>query len=76
MSAKVPTTDQHFCSFPKKPNPSSIFIRTVDADEISDIISNLKDTKPCNTLELPASICKEIAAKITETLEHLINQLF
>src|SRR6218665_662109 len=58
MAAKVPTTDQHFSSFLKNPRP-------VDANEISDIISNLKDTKPCNTLELPVSIYKEIAVKIT-----------
>lgn len=76
MAAKVPTTDQHFSSFLKNPNPSSMFIRPVDANEVSDIISNLKDTKPCNTLELPVSIYKEIAVKITEPLVHLINQSF
>ena len=46
MAAKVATTDQHFSSsFLKNPNPSSMFIRPADANEILDIISNLKDTK-------------------------------
>src|SRR6218665_1063682 len=53
-----------------------MFIRPVDGNEISDIISNLKDTKPYNTLELPVSIYKEIAVKITEPLVHLVNQSF
>ena len=76
MAAKVPTTHQHFSSFLKKPNLSSMFIRPVDVNEISDIIFNLKATKPCNTMELPVYIYKEIAVKITEPLVHLSNHSF
>ena len=53
-----------------------MFIRPVDANKILDIISNLREPKACNILELPVSLYKEIAVKITEPLVHLINQSF
>src|SRR6218665_3564266 len=76
MANNIPTANCHFSNYLKNSSLNSMFIPPAIENEITDIISNLKITKPCDSFELPINIIKRNAHNICKPLTHLVNQSF
>jgi len=60
MANNIPTANCHFSNYLKNSSLNSMFIPPATENEITDIISNLKITKPCDSFELPINIIKKM----------------
>jgi len=76
MAATVSPTNLRYTEFLTNPNPNTMFLNPITAEEINNIIINLKDTKPYDHYEMPIEIIKKISHIISEPLTHLFNQSF
>lgn len=60
MANNIPTANCHYSNYLKNSSLNSMFIPPATENEITDIISNLKITKPCDSFELPINIIKKM----------------
>ena len=76
LQKNIPPTKKHFSSFLKNPNNLTLFITPTTAEEVNDLISDLKVSKSKESSNLPTKIMKQLSDTIESPLAELINKSF
>ena len=76
LQKKIPPTKKQFLSFLKNPNNPTFFISPTTAEEINDLISDLKASKSVGTSSLPKKIMKQLNDIIASSLIELADKSF
>ena len=76
LQSKIHSSHLHFTRYLKNPNIHSIFISTTDANEVSNLISNLRNGKASGPNSLPTTVLKHVNSEISIVLSNLFNLSF
>ena len=76
LQSKIHSTHLSFTRYLKNPNIHSLFISPTDTNEISNLISNLKNKKASGPNSVPTSVLKHLNSEISVVLSNLFNLSF
>ena len=73
---KIPQGSQHFSTFLKNISPNSIFLTSVDNEEVLSMLQKLNSSKSCGPSSIPTNMLKTNALLLCEPLKLIINKSF
>ena len=76
LQSKIHSSHTHFTRYLKNPNVQSLFISPTDSNEVSNLISKLKNGKASGPNSVPTTVLKHLNSEISIILSNLFNLSF
>ena len=73
---KIPRCDKKFSTYLIDANPSNIFLKPVDSDEIINLVKQISISKSCGPNSIPTNILRNNIHILSAPLEIIINNSF
>ena len=76
LESKIYSSHTNFSKYLKHPNVNSLFLSPVNVNEVSDLISNLRNNKASGPNSIPTEVLKHVNGEVLIILSELFNLSF